>query len=69
VARFELAEWLTGHHHHVVCVSCGRVDDVSLDRAAEKALDEVVRKVATATGFTVSEHTLEIEGTCPACRS
>ncbi len=69
VARFELAEWLTGHHHHVVCVSCGRVDDVSLDRAAERTLDEVVKQVATATGFTVSEHTLEIEGTCPACRS
>ncbi|MEX0698630.1 MAG: Fur family transcriptional regulator [Acidimicrobiia bacterium] len=69
VARFELAEWLTGHHHHVVCVSCGRVDDVSLDPTAEKALDELVGKVALATGFTVAEHALEIEGTCPVCQS
>src|SRR5439155_6595264 len=26
--RYELAEDLTGHHHHLVCVNCGRVEDV-----------------------------------------
>src|SRR5690606_36238034 len=30
LARYELAEWLMGHHHHVVCVDCGIVEDVSL---------------------------------------
>jgi Fe2+ or Zn2+ uptake regulation protein len=67
VARFELAEWLTGHHHHVVCRSCGRVDDVSLDRPTESALAGIVGKVASDAGFSVSEHSLEIEGLCPVC--
>ena len=26
-ARFELHESLTGHHHHLVCDVCGRVED------------------------------------------
>lgn len=68
VARFELAEWLTGHHHHVVCSSCGRVDDVSLDRSTEGALASIVGRVASDAGFSVSEHSLEIEGLCPVCR-
>jgi len=69
VARFELAEWLTGHHHHVLCMSCGRVDDVSLDRTTESALAGIVVIVASKAGFSVSEHSLEIEGTCSVCRS
>jgi Fe2+ or Zn2+ uptake regulation protein len=30
-SHFELAEDLTSHHHHLVCTSCGRVSDVTLD--------------------------------------
>src|SRR5690606_20755479 len=26
-AHFELAEDLTGHHHHLICVVCGSVSD------------------------------------------
>src|SRR3712207_3394066 len=25
-ARFELAEDLTEHHHHLICATCGRID-------------------------------------------
>ena len=28
--RFELAEDLTEHHHHLLCVNCGKVIDVTL---------------------------------------
>src|SRR5690625_3887435 len=30
VARYELAEELSGHHHHLVCSQCGRLEDVVL---------------------------------------
>ena len=30
MTRYELAEWLAGHHHHLVCVDCGAVDDIHL---------------------------------------
>ena len=38
LARFELAEWLTGHHHHLVCVDCNQVVDVELDAESERVL-------------------------------
>src|SRR5581483_4211186 len=34
--RFELAEELTGHHHHhLVCVSCGSVEDFEVPERVE----------------------------------
>lgn len=51
-----------GHHHHLVCRSCGatvEVDGPAVERWAEK--------VATENGFSDVSHTLEIFGTCPAC--
>lgn len=67
-ARFELDEELTGHHHHLICSRCGRVDDVCLGTALERALDQAVARVATGSGFSVESHRLDLLGTCPACR-
>lgn len=69
LARFELAEWLTGHHHHVVCVKCGTVEDVKLDAAEEELLDRLARRAADVTGWAETGHNLEVEGLCPACRT
>lgn len=67
VTRFELAEWLTGHHHHLVCTTCGAVDDVHLSADAEEALHMVVSSIATRRGYEPSSHTLDIEGRCGRC--
>lgn len=66
-ARYELAEHLTGHHHHLICNSCGDVADFELDAATEKTLDTALHKVAEASGFSVSEHRLDLLGTCNSC--
>ena len=29
-ARYELTEELTEHHHHLICSTCGRVEDVTI---------------------------------------
>lgn len=68
VTRYELAEWLTGHHHHLVCVDCGTVDDVELSEDLEATLEEVVRRVSRSADFTAAGHTLEIDGLCNTCR-
>ena len=68
VIRFELAEWITGHHHHLVCTSCGTVVDVTPTIGQEKAMDDLVKEMAHESGFTVTGHRFEIEGTCKACR-
>ncbi len=52
----------SGHHHHLVCRSCGRtveVEDAAVERWAEK--------VAATHGFTDVIHTLEVIGTCADC--
>ena len=66
--RFELAEWITGHHHHLVCTSCGTVVDVTPSSDQEKAVGQLVENLAQETDFVVSGHRFEIEGTCKACR-
>jgi Fur family ferric uptake transcriptional regulator len=67
IARFELAEWLTGHHHHVVCVACGAIEDVTVPRPAEQALAGIVNELGAQAGFRVLDHVLEVEGVCARC--
>jgi len=68
VARFELAEWLTGHHHHLVCASCGEVADVAVDPETERTITGLVEQVARGAGYRTTGHRIDIEGLCPACR-
>ena len=67
VTRYELAEWLVGHHHHLVCIRCGAVDDVELADDQEAALRRLVAQTAGAGGYQVTGHSLEIDGLCAAC--
>lgn len=68
VTRYELAEWITGHHHHLVCVNCGVVEDVDVPPSHESEVNEVVGRIAELAGFNPASHVLEIEGTCRRCR-
>jgi Fur family ferric uptake transcriptional regulator len=67
VTRYELAEWLAGHHHHLVCVDCGVVEDVTVPKGREVAILELVETLAERAGFSPLDHVLEIEGRCPRC--
>lgn len=68
ITRYELAEWLTGHHHHLVCVVCGTVDDINVPPQYEDAVRVLVEKIAAVAGFSATAHVLEIEGSCSRCR-
>lgn len=66
--RFELAEELTGrHHHHLVCVSCGVVEDFDPPARVEQSLADAVGNLSRATGFRAETHRLDLLGTCAAC--
>jgi Fe2+ or Zn2+ uptake regulation protein len=67
VGRFELSEELTGHHHHLVCAHCGTVVDIVASPPLERALTEAGRVVADQTGFLVSDHRIDLVGSCPDC--
>lgn len=66
-ARYELAEKLTGHHHHLICSSCGDVVDFSLDASVESTLDKALHAAAEQAGFTADSHRLDLLGSCRAC--
>ncbi len=52
-------------HYHVLCVECGRVDDVEIDPAlASLDLDAA----AKAEGYTITGHDLLFRGVCPSCK-
>jgi Fe2+ or Zn2+ uptake regulation protein len=68
LARFELAEWLGGHHHHLVCVECGEVEDIDLGEESESELRRIAARMAAEAGYRSTGHVLEVEGLCSGCR-
>jgi Fur family transcriptional regulator, ferric uptake regulator len=66
--RFELAEDLAGHHHHLACAGCGTVEDVVPSSRLERAMDEAARAIAAEQGYEVIGHQFDLVGTCPACQ-
>ena len=52
----------TGHHHHLVCRSCGRTVEVE-----GPTVEAWADRVSAEHGFTDVHHTLEIFGTCAEC--
>ena len=52
----------TGHHHHLVCRSCGRTVEVE-----GPEVERWAQRVARDHGFTQVEHTIEVFGLCPEC--
>lgn len=66
-SRVELAEDIIGHHHHLVCVHCGAVEDLVIPAKAETTLDRLFHEAVEGTGFVATGHRLDILGTCKHC--
>lgn len=52
----------TGHHHHLICRSCGRAVEIEASEVEAWA-----QRTAAAHGFTQAEHVVDIFGLCEAC--
>lgn len=66
-ARYELAESLTEHHHHLVCVRCGTVEDLPASSRLEKIVARAAEDVSQETGFKLHGHRLDLVGLCAGC--
>jgi Fur family ferric uptake transcriptional regulator len=53
-----------GHHHHLVCTSCHRVQELE-----ECGLDGWLAQVAETADFEPTEHQVEVLGLCSDCRA
>lgn len=61
--RYEIVT--KNHHHHIVCVDCGHIEDVE----AEKDLYYLEKKIAQEKKFKVENHSLEFFGICQKCQT
>lgn len=52
----------TGHHHHLVCVSCGATTELEGDEVEQWA-----ERSGIEHGFRVLSHTADIYGVCAQC--
>jgi Fe2+ or Zn2+ uptake regulation protein len=66
-ARYELAEDLTEHHHHLICATCGDVRDFTVSPELEGDLDRALGRIARRHGFSADHHRLDLVGTCADC--
>jgi Fur family transcriptional regulator, ferric uptake regulator len=64
---YELSDELTTHHHHLVCSSCGSVDDIAASARLEQSLRDAARDIARRTGFRAERHRVDIIGLCGRC--
>lgn len=66
-SRYELAEDLTEHHHHLICSNCGDVRDFTVSPELEAELERALEHIAAAHDFTADHHRLDLVGTCSSC--
>lgn len=50
-------------HYHAICNKCGKIVDFYYP-----GLEDVEMAAGQLTGFAISEHRLEVYGTCPECQ-
>ena len=51
------------HHDHILCVKCGRVDEF-----VDAEIESRQKKIASAKGYEMTDHSLYIYGICSSCR-
>lgn len=51
------------HHHHILCVTCGTIQDVRMDTE-----QELIHVAQHTTSYKIRSHTLTFYGVCPTCQ-
>lgn len=65
VSRFDLRKEGADHfHHHLICIECGKVEEIQ-----EDLLGEVEKIVESRWDFTIKDHWLTFHGVCRTCKS
>jgi Fur family ferric uptake transcriptional regulator len=65
--RYELAEQFTGHHHHLICQRCERIEDLEGCPLGDNVLTRLSLRLRRVRDFRVTEHELRLFGLCSGC--
>jgi Fur family ferric uptake transcriptional regulator len=64
MTRYEPIRSGEGHHHHLVCDSCGAVTPFT-----DEGLEDAIRRLSGRLPLRVAEHEIVLRGACEACAS
>jgi Fur family ferric uptake transcriptional regulator len=62
IVRYEPARHGLGHHHHLVCDHCGRLQPFT-----DAGLERAIRRLGERLALRVSEHEIVLHGACESC--
>lgn len=62
-SRFELNDGEAHHHHHLICLDCGKVEEFDLD-----LLEDLEHNIEQKTEFSITDHRLKFYGYCSKCK-
>jgi Fur family transcriptional regulator, ferric uptake regulator len=62
IARYEPVRSGEGHHHHLVCDSCGTITPFT-----DAGLEDAIRKASRRLPMDVAEHEIVLRGACETC--
>ncbi|MBV9817595.1 MAG: transcriptional repressor [Solirubrobacterales bacterium] len=62
MTRYEPLHRGDGHHHHLVCDRCGRLEPFS-----DEGLERAIRRLSARVPLDVSEHEVVLRGACSTC--
>jgi Fur family transcriptional regulator, ferric uptake regulator len=62
MTRYEPARAGEGHHHHLVCESCGAVTPFT-----DQGLEQAIHRLSRRLPMQVAEHEIVLRGACRTC--
>jgi Fur family ferric uptake transcriptional regulator len=62
MVRYEPVRHGPGHHHHLVCDHCGRLEPFT-----DEGLERAIKRVSERLSLRVSEHEIVLHGACESC--
>lgn len=64
--RYEYVHRKRVHHHHLVCIRCGKLLEYT-DEKEQKFLEELSERIKENYGFNVLSHEIYLYGICQEC--
>jgi Fur family ferric uptake transcriptional regulator len=64
LTRYEIADHLSHHHDHLICVECGKIQEFE-----EPRIEDIQDEIAGRYGYVLRSHKHEMYGVCPDCQS
>ena len=63
-ARYELIDYDQSEHHHLVCLKCGKIQEID-----DRSIQEFKEHILESKGFEIADKSMKIYGYCSKCRS